>query len=292
MQPVPSNIIKEFPRRGPLQQFRFKDATAFDCLRCGTSKTSKLITIYNGVWAQRLCNGCYGRLLSLYEIKAGTGPDELKAEQLASALLSAVGADYQRQTERLLKASEMRAEKLSAEPLRFLATSEHVSKQLSADPQLEWSPAVIGLCKAVEAEVIGRIIRPLASQLSGHDLAADRNDKDVGRVAAFCADPTRKPPELGAIIHFLETVIHSQRRRESSTVIVGFLRLIARWPGSHWLLDPSGCCHALDLLTKRFRNRAAHIEELAKNDYVCCRELVMGPEGILWRLLLSTEARA
>ena len=66
--------------------------------------------------------------------------------------------------------------------------------QLQADPQLEWSPAVIGLCKAVEAAIVWRILRPLADRTSREDLSTDKNDRDLGRVAAFCADPTRKPP--------------------------------------------------------------------------------------------------
>ena len=75
MQPVPSTLTKTYPKRGPLQQFRFAEGTAFKCFRCGDTKKSKLITVYSGDWSRKLCNGCYGRLLSLYEIKAGTGTD-------------------------------------------------------------------------------------------------------------------------------------------------------------------------------------------------------------------------
>jgi hypothetical protein len=46
-----------------------------------------LITVYNDDWSKRLCNGCYGRLLSVYEIKAGTAADEQRAEDLSAALL-------------------------------------------------------------------------------------------------------------------------------------------------------------------------------------------------------------
>ena len=74
-------------------------------------------------------------------------------------------------------------------------------------------------CKAVEAEVISRILRPLAVRASGEDLSVDKNDKDVGRVAAYCADPSRKPPELGTFAHFLQTIIHSHNRRDSSVLI-------------------------------------------------------------------------
>jgi hypothetical protein len=51
---------------------------------------------------------------------------------------------------------------------------------------------------------------------------------------------------------------------------------------------PSGLFAALTLLTK-IRNRAAHIEELGKSDYLSCRALVIGEEGMLWKLLVATE---
>jgi hypothetical protein len=129
--PIPSTITKTYPPRGPLQQFRFVESSAFNCFRCGEAKKSKLITVYQGDWSHRLCNGCYGRLLLLYEIKAGTASDDLKAEELANALLSAVGADDQRQAERLFRAAEERAEELSAEAVRFIATAEHVAGQFA-----------------------------------------------------------------------------------------------------------------------------------------------------------------
>lgn len=103
MEPVPSTLTKTYPKHGPLQQFRFAEATAFKCFRCGISKKSKLITVYSGDWSRKLCNGCYGRLLSLYEIKAGTEPEDLRAEQLADALLSIVPVDQQRQAELLFR---------------------------------------------------------------------------------------------------------------------------------------------------------------------------------------------
>src|SRR5260370_21823399 len=154
MESVPSSVTKHYPPRGPLQQFRFEASTAFNCFRCGASKKSKLITVYNGDWSKRLCNGCYGRLLSLYEIKAGTTPDDERAETLAATLLSMVSTEEERQAERLFRTAEKKAERLSAVAVRFIATAEHVAGQLQADPQLEWSPAVISLCKAVEVHVL------------------------------------------------------------------------------------------------------------------------------------------
>ena len=136
-----------------------------------------------------------------------------------------------------------------------------------ADPQLEWSPAIIGLCTAIEAEIVSRILRPLSAKASGDDLAADKADKDIGRVAAFCSDATRKPPELGTFAHFLQTFIHSQHRRVASALFRSFTSLTADWIGSHWLLEPKGLHQALTTLTSEFRNRAAHIDELSKEDY-------------------------
>lgn len=289
MEPIPSTVTKTYPQRGPLQQFRFAEGTAFRCFRCGDTKKSKLITVYAGDWSRKLCNGCYGRLLSLYEIKAGTTSDDQRAEQLGDTLLSLVTVDEQRQAEHLFRASDNRAKALSPEALRFIATAEHVAGQLESNAQLEWSPAVIGLCKAVETEVVSRILRPLAALATGEDLSGDKSDKDIGRVAAFCAEPQRKPPELGAFTHFLQTVIHSQQRRQTSRLIGCFLRLAASWTGSTWLLDSDGLHRALTLLTRTYRNRAAHIDEMASGDYLGCRELVIGPQGVVWKLVLSTE---
>ena len=155
---------------------------------------------------------------------------------------------------------------MSPETLRFIATAEPVAGQLGTDPQLEWSPAVIGLCKAVEAEVVGRILRPLSARACREDLRADTADKDIGRVAAFCSDSNRKPPELGTFSHFLQTIIHSQQRRQSSALIGCFLKMTSDWTGSNWLFDPNGLHHALCELTGKFRNRAAHVDELGKRD--------------------------
>jgi hypothetical protein len=216
MKPIPFEIEKTYPPRGPLQQYRLAQSAAFSCFRCGQSKKSKLITIYGSDWSRRLCNGCYGRLLSIYEVKAGTTPDDERAYALAAVLLGLVSKDDIAQAERLLRASEKRFELLSPEAIRFISTSEHVSQHLAGHSELEWSPAVIGLCKSVELEAVRLLLRPLAGHLAGVDLAVDRADKDYGRVAAFCAEPTRRPPELGAIVHFSRTLANSKARSAKS----------------------------------------------------------------------------
>ena len=203
MEPVPSSVKKRYPRRGPLQQCRFAEATAFRCFRCARVKRSKLVCVYMDDWSRRLCNGCYGRLLSLYKIKSGTKAEDERAGELAGALLSTVSLDDQRQAERLYRAAEERAKHLSPEAVRFIATAEHVASELEFEPQLEWSPAVIGLCKAVESELVDRIIVPLAGKTLGVDLTADKRDRDIGRVTAFCMDTRKKPLGVGSVRAFL-----------------------------------------------------------------------------------------
>ena len=102
--------------------------------------------------------------------------DDERVEELATALLSAVTQDELRHAERVYLSAEKRAKHLSQEAARFIATAEHVAGQLQSAPQLEWSPAVIGLCKVVKMEIITRILIPLADISSGADLSADKTD--------------------------------------------------------------------------------------------------------------------
>ncbi len=289
--PAGSELTKTYPPRGPMQQYRLKKATAFRCFRCGQTKTAKLVTIYNGDWERALCNSCYGRLLSVYEVKAGNQSDDEKVVALTEELLSRLNQEQTREAERLFRLSEERAQFLAEPSLRFVATSEHITKTLEVVDDLDWSPATIGLCKAVELEVTERILRPLAAALAGQSLAPCVKDKDLGRVAKFCVNPDGKPPELGAFAHFLQTAIHSESRRDTSPLLAQFFKLISAWPDSGWLVTPSGLYGSLVALTRDFRNRAAHLDTLTQVDYANCRELVLGADGILWRLLAATRVR-
>ena len=227
MEPIPSRLTKTYRPRGPLQQFRFAESVAFRCFRCGNTKKSKLITLYYEDWSRKLCNGCYGRLLSIYEVKAGTAVDDERADQLAKTLFALTTIEQQREAERAFRVSDGRAVDISAEARRFIGTAEYVAGHLESKANLEWSPPIIGLCKAVEIEMLYRVIIPLKDVTIGKSLDEDRTDKDMARVAAFCSSQQQKPPELGTIAHFLQTVIHSKQRRKTSTLIGCFLKLAA-----------------------------------------------------------------
>jgi hypothetical protein len=224
----------------------------------------------------------------MYEVKFGSGGDSENASALALALVSAITQDDQRRSEALFAMSEKRAAWLTSESVKFLATAEFHARTLEASPDLEWSGAVGLLAKTVENEIFVRVLQPLGKRCAHEDLSADLNDKDFVRVAQFCSDPNRKPPELGTFAHFLRTAVNSERRRTTSRLISAFMDLVAQWPEAQWLLDGRGFHRELSSLIFH-RNRAAHTDELSQCDYSVCRDQVLGESGLLWRLILATS---
>jgi len=290
--PLAVEIIKTYPVRGAMQQLRLRDSVAFHCFRCNEGKKSKLVVLYKNSWNHILCNGCYGRLLSIFEVKAGTKPDDEKATELSEILLSLLSKSESLEAEKRFKVAENRANLLSPEALKFVSTSEHLAAALRTKKELDWSPVIIGLCKAVEIEVIERIVVPLARVTAGSITDGDMKDKDIGRMARYCANPDMKPPELGTFGHFLQTALNSETRRITSSLVGGLFRLFASWPQSSWLSTLTGFHHSLLRLTRDFRNRAAHIDSLTESDYEQCREFVLGQNGMLWQLIVATESRS
>ena len=67
--------------------------------------------------------------------------------------------------------------------------------------------------------------------------------------------------------------------------------MVGRWPQSSWIVDPGGLTTAIERLTKEFRNRAAHIEQLVELDFAKCRSYVREDPGkIIVRLVVATES--
>ena len=284
-------VTKTYPQRGPLQQYRLDSSTSFVCFRCGASKTSKLVTVLRGEWGHLLCNGCYGRLLSLHEIRRDAADISGVADDVANELLALLSNDEVRRAEELLRAREARSAILDPKALRLLATAEYVAVQLANATGMDWSAAVIGLCKALEIEAVGRVVDPLAAACDNLDLAEDIADKDFGRVAKYCAGRAAKPPELGAIRHFLITAANSRERQASSRLLAGFRSVLRSWPRGDWLLDADGAPVALDVVTTKYRNPAAHTEELTELDYRECADFIVGEAGVLWGLVTATTPR-
>ena len=285
----PGNIIKEYPPRGPMRQFRFEKVIAFACFRCSQEKKSKLITIHNENWNKRLCNGCYGRLLSIYEIKANSQSEDEKVKGLSELLLQLVSDNDIRLTTERLRIKENRFNHLNELSIRFLASADHISSKLDDDYSLDWSPVVIGLCKSFENELVSKIIRPFKDYCKNISLEKDRDDKDIGRIAKFIDSEDAKEPELGTFGHFLQTALNSRQRRETSNLIKAFYDFLSNYPHSNWILDNSGLLRAIQTISKDYRNRAAHIDELTKIDFEECKTLLIGNDGALWKMNLALK---
>jgi hypothetical protein len=286
MSGPPVAVIKTYPPRGPLQQFRLEQIVPFTCARCGRDKKSKLQSLYRGDWSRPLCNGCYGRLLSLYEVQSGTEPDDAKAEQLAQQLVRIVSEADARDALRRATYSRDPEEFLTEDTLRFLGSAEYVANLLEGQSTLEWSGAIIGLCKAAERELLARFLQPLQDKCIPEELAEEFGDPDLGALARWAAGKA-KSPELGTLRHSLITVANSKRRLETSAVIKTLKLQTSKWPRGRWLLDPEGLPAMLSRLTN-YRNDAAHLGSLGSDDYRTCRQLVIGDDGFMWNLVDAT----
>ena len=284
-------LTKTYAQRGPMRQHRLATSTSFRCFRCGSAKTSKLVTVFRQDWNKLLCNGCYGRLLSLHEIRAGTADDSERADALAEQLLALVSAAEQRDAMEMLRIRVNGIDQLTERSQRFLATSEFVASHLTNTTDLDWSAAIVGICKAVEVELVERLIEPLVLECRNADLDEDIHDKDLERVARFCSGRTDRPPELGAIRHFLQTASHSRSRQDTSPLLHALRQILRQKPDSSWLLEPDGALVVLEQITVRHRNRATHTDELEKSDFDACHHLVLGEQGLLWALMRATESR-
>lgn len=282
--PFRFNVIKTYPARGPLQQYRVDATTAFTCFRCAQAKKSKLITTTGGTWDRLLCDGCYGRLLSIWEIKSGSLDDTERYDELHRLLTGLVAEAEIARAASLIRARDQRSEQLSPEAMVVLSTAEAVASSLAAAAtELDWSAAIIGLCKAVEIEVVRLLVLPLKASVTQLDLSGDLSDWGMQRVARFCAG-RGAPPELGTLAHFITAASDPRRRLASSTLVASFRLLVRAWPASDWLFAPDGFPASVTVLTRTFRNPAAHTALLDETAYQACSTLVQGEDGILWKL--------
>ncbi len=110
-------------------------------------------------------------------------------------------------------------------------------------------------------------------------LIAAREDIAVGKISGA----------MGTFAHFLQTSINSQTRRTTSPIVERLYKLFHSWPNSDWISNSDGLYSSIIRLTQDFRNPAAHINTLTRQDYENCREFVIGANGILWNLISATQ---
>jgi hypothetical protein len=286
---LPGEIVKTMPPRGPLQQYRLSSAVPFTCHRCGGRKTSKLLTVVDSDDERLLCNGCYGRLSALWDLKAGDLPDNERDEAIL-ALLEAMVTPAQIEAAQARLAVLSRHRELSSPAQMVLATAEAVTNSLRSATGLDWSAAVIGLCKAVEIEAVRRLMEPLREVTKDLDLSLDLADKDLSRLARYCVGKA-PAPELGSLAYTLTVAAKSRRRASSSPLLNALLRLTQAWAGGEWILAPDGLSAAASTLSKQYRNPAAHTAVLNEDDFQECRRLVKGEDGLLSHLIRATLPR-
>src|SRR6266545_4368953 len=156
--PFRFEIVKTYPRRGPLQQYRAAQSTAFVCSRCTQAKVSKLVATVRDDDGELLCNGCYGYLLSVWDVRVGQQEDAQRDEALTRLLGEAVSAAAIEHGRTLLLARDTRATALSSLAQTALATAEAIGAGMVTwkPTDLDWSAAIIvsihgwGVARGVE----------------------------------------------------------------------------------------------------------------------------------------------
>ena len=289
--PFRFDIIKTYPRRGPLQQYRAAAATAFVCFRCRQAKAAKLIATSGDDHKGLLCNACYGHLLSVWEIRAGAQPDAERDNGLLRLLAAAVNAAQVEEGRAVLLAREARAADLSAEAQTLLSTAEAVRAGLVPwqATDLDWSVAALPLCKAVEVEIGRLITRPLRETARGLDLGLDAARGELRAMVKYCRSTGDAHMMLGPFISFMKAITTPG---SAHGPLAEALRAMSRaWPHADWLFDPDGLAAALDELRVRYRNPAAHTAILDRTAFEGCSSFIGGTDGLLWRLLSSTRPR-
>ena len=285
-------VVKQYPPRGPLQQVRLESAIGYSCFRCAANKQARLICLYEGSWGKLLCNGCYGYLLSVYDIVQKEGSSAEKAEQLSELLLWLASEDDRRVALERSGISIARSEWLSDRATQFLGTSEFVATQMAEASGLEWSPPIIGLCKAVELEVTVRLIEPARGCASSVELTDDMGNRDLGNVARYLSGRSTRPIELGAVAHFLTSVVKGKAQVVNSATVRLLKQSLANMVHDPWLLSSDGASHDIGNLASQYRNRAAHTATMTRGEYIACKELVAGDHGLLWKLVAATRLKA
>jgi hypothetical protein len=137
---------------------------------------------------------------------------------LLEVLASVAPAKEVERAQSRLMATAPHDAQLSEEAQRMLATAHAVTAALRSATGLDWSVAIIGLCKAVEVEAVRRIAEPLRLAAVGEDMTVELKDPEFARMASYWMGSAR-PPELGSLARFLLTPRSSARRTSAAAAI-------------------------------------------------------------------------
>ncbi len=289
-----NKVVKLYPARSNLQLYRYDSNAPFECWRCRKTKVSKLQAVVSLEKPRVICNACYGRLLSLAEIKAQDVEPWLKAEQIHDLTLKEISA---KEAAEAIEREERRRKQywkfLSEDARRFIGTAEYLYERMADRSDLDFSPAIIELVKSFEAECISKFVEPLKAQaarepLPENDVRIECQDKDFGRLAKYVLGREVRPSELGVIAHALVTLINSRKRIVQSRFLQVLATYISHRRDSDYFTDPGRFVAHVHQLTESYRNPAAHISSMSKQSYEECKGALMGPGGALWQLIAAT----
>lgn len=178
--------------------------------------------------------------------------------------------------------------RLSRKSLQTLVTAESIA--FSQLPILDWSPVVICYCKAVEIELLEKLLQPIQkAALHRRDQKSwsPTKDKRITRLYDYALKDSGRPLELGTLANALEHVLNAEPYSDPVKDLV--LEHLRRFGEPDWATGPF--ISELRHLVRNYRNAAAHTTILAKEDAAECRQLVLGSashRGILARLLSSS----
>jgi len=279
------------PARGDVQQFRLTRAVKFNCIRCGQTKTSRLIALLGNDTAHPLCNGCYGNILSRHPAPRGAASTDSRAKALAVEV--EVSIERAEAVGRRLAAEH--GLRLTTLGDRHLGTARIVADHLegfdAAFPVL-WSPVVSALSSSLETELRYRVIDRMRDVLlarSGPELSLPG---EYAKFAAYCsAQPGSGRMEMGAIAHFIARAAADARGDSPTQVGRLFRKLLETSPKAEWVGDPGALAAEIGAFTREYRNPAAHGEEIARDAGQRCLTYVAGDRGLLWRIAYAVPIR-
>jgi len=286
-------IVKHYAPKGNLQLFRYDSSAPFECWRCRKTKVSKLQAVVSLEQPRIICNGCYGYLLSLAEIKTQDIEPWLKAEQIHNLTLKSVSAKA------AAKAAESQAQRrkqywkfLSIKATRFIGTAEYLYQQMVNRDDLDFSPLIIELVKSFEYECVSGFVEPIKTtsateSITEGEIQRDCQDKDLGRMARYVFGRAAKPPELGTIAHTLVTFIHSKKRSQESRFLKILNARISSCRDRKYFTDKGRFVAQVRELTQSYRNPAAHTGYMSRQSYQECEALLMDAGGALWQLIAA-----